>query len=181
MEVDPVEIIRQQPPGSCVWSRWMIPPRLAWEVGWLMREESAKITALGTSPDVEWRAGAQLEEIARVPVLVVMFVVRVGPYAPAHLWETWLNVCADGGQEALVDLQRQEQLLTHWYGDRGERERSLVSPNHLRDFAVRVQHTLDSHPRAPLTWGMCQFNQARARLERRYATVEALWHGLITP
>lgn len=172
--VDPLSILLQRPPGSCLYTRTQLDGG-TWEVAWLLREESARIRALGPGPDVEFRAGAIGERFHRQDILLIPIVVRVGPEVQENLWESWLNIYqTDGGIVYLHDLASQDRLTLHFYGDRGERERSLVVSNQLRSFA---EHCLGEAERyAP--WPMLAFDRAKAQLERRHPSVMALWQAL---
>lgn len=172
--VDPLAVLLSQPPGSCVYTRMQIDAG-AWEVAWLLREDSARIRALGPGPDVECRAGALPQRFHGQEILLIPILVRVGPGVQENLWETWLNVYQDeGGIVYLHDLARQDRLTLHVYGDRGTRERSLVVSNQLRTFAEQALVEAERYP----PWSMHAYDRARAQCYRRYPTVLALWEAL---
>ena len=174
--VDPLSILLQRPPGSALYTRMQLDGG-AWEIAWLLREESARIRALGPGPDVEFRAGAMPQRFQGREILLIPIVVRVGLEVQEHLWESWLNVHQgepEGGLVYLQDLARQDRLTLHWYGDHRTRERSLVVSNQLRAFAQQAMSEAEQYQ----PWPMLAFDRARAQLEQRYPSVLALWQAL---
>jgi hypothetical protein len=171
--VDPVTILAQQPPGSALFSRNQLD-RDTWEVSWLIREESARIATLH-QPDIEFRAGAMEQGWQGQWILLIPILVRIGPEQQDNIFEAWLNLYAEGGGIIyLHDLARQDRLVLHFYGDRMQRERSLVISNQLKAFA---QQGLTLAERFQ-PWEMRTFDRAREQLYARYPSVMALWQSL---
>jgi hypothetical protein len=166
---DPLQVIGQLPPGAALYARQRLDAG-AWEVVWLVREESARIDRFGPHPAVEFRAGV----IQQDTVLLIPVLLRIGSSAPLSLYETWINAYDPQGFEALGDLAIQPRLVVHLFGDTRQRERSLAVPNRrhafFRQAIAQVQAT------AP--WDMAAFDVAREALLRQYPTVEALWQAL---
>lgn len=165
--IDPQELIQAAPPGSAVYAR--LDAGQGMETAFLIREESRRISRLGPSPYMEFRAALLVEgEVALIPILVQLNREREAIY------ETWLNVYqTGGGMVFLQDLASQPRLLIVLYGDRG-RERAITGPNVLREsFAEMMVHVSTLRP-----WSMADFDRARERIYRRYPSPKALWRGL---
>lgn len=164
--VDPLQVLRQMPPGSALYSREIISDR--WEVAWLVREETVRIKKLGDNPEVEFRAGLIYQDgIALIPVLV-----RVGAGTKENIYETWINVHQpEDGLRYLRDLSTQDRIVIHLYGDGCKLERSLKVSNQLQQF---MQEVLDLVKDTP-PWSMLEFDEARERLYGAYPDVKSLW------
>jgi len=167
--IDPIELLRTMPPGSALYARERIDTG-AWEVAWLVREETKRIQALGKSPAVSFRAGLwPFDNVMLIPVLV-----QVGPETPETIYESWINVHATGQQNPLEDLAMQPRIVVHLYGDACQLVRSLTVSNQLQMFAREALLKLrDGQP-----WSMQAFDAAREEIYAKHATVWDLWQAL---
>lgn len=164
--VDPQDVIRCAPVGSCVYSLARIDAG-AEEVDFLIREETARVQAW-QSPAIEFRM-AVLEERG---VLLVPVMIRVG----VELYECWINHHAEDAKTSRVlgTLAIQERLVLHCWGDAGARIRSLaVSNPHGATWAEAAHRCAAAPP-----WSMRAFDVARDAVYRRHPTVMQLWSAL---
>lgn len=166
-----LSVLRQIPPGSALYEREQIDHG-AWEVAWLIREESARIAQLGPSPDIEFRAAA----IEHNGVLLIPVLVRVGPEHQESIYETWINAQQpeQAGMQVLGELAIQPRLVVHLYGDGCRRVRSLRVSNPHQAFFREVLSTLRERP----AWSMAEFDDAREQIYQQYPSVSDLWKGL---
>lgn len=167
--VDPLQVLRQMPPGSALYSRELLSDR--WEVAWLIREETERIKKLGDNPEVEFRAGLiYQDEVALIPVLV-----RIGPETRESIYETWINVHQpEDGFRYLRDLSAQDRIVLHLYGDGCRLERTLKVSNQLQGFILETLNRIKNVP----PWPMLAFDAAREKLYKRFPDVLLLWKAL---
>ena len=165
--IDPLNVLRQMPPGSALYSRELLSDR--WEVAWLIREETKRINQLGKNPEVEFRAGIyEYDGVMLIPVLV-----RIGPETRESVYETWINIYQDGdGFKYLNDLFLQDRIVVHLYGNDCTLERSLVVSNQLQGFITAIIGLIEEIP----PWPMSAFDAARKKLYNRYPDVLSLWN-----
>ena len=168
---DALTLIRSAPAGTALYGREWIDSGAS-EVAWYLREESARIAALGDGPDIEVRGN--VIEYARV--LLVPILIRVGEERQENIWETWLNAQQpdNAGIDALGDLAIQPRLVVHFVGDGGQIERSLTRSNPLQSLARDVLARLVRYPE----WSMEQFDSARERIYARHPSVMELWRAI---
>jgi hypothetical protein len=172
--IDPIDILYTRPPGSCLFARVQLDAG-TWELAWFLREESARIATLDR-PEIEFRAGIATQRVQGQDILVMPIVVRVGPEYAENLYEAWFNAWADEGKGLLdlTTLADQARLTLHFYGDAGQRERSLVASNQLKAFAAEtIRLVAGGDP-----WSMHAFDRARAQVEAHHPSVWALWQSL---
>lgn len=166
-QLSALDLIRQRPAGSAIWSRESLDRMESWEIAWLVREESVRIAALGEAPEIEFRAGLVIRSrVGLIPVLV-----RVGPEQQESVYETWINHRAD--LRTLETLAEQPRLIVHLVGDAGDVDRSLSVSNSLAAFAARAIDELEH-----VHWSSPRFDAAREDFLRGYPAVWNLWCGL---
>jgi len=169
---DPLSVLRQLPPGSAIYCREIISER--WEIAWLIREETKRISELGSNPAIEFRAGL----CGRDGVMLIPVLVRVGPETQENIYETWINAYQNGdGLKYLMDLSLQDRIVVHFHGDNCRLERSLVVSNQLREFITKVIGLVKEA--AP--WSMSAFDSAREKLYMKYPDVLSLYDALNNP
>lgn len=166
---DAVTVLRDMPAGSALYSREQIDGG-AWEMAWMIREDTARILALKKSPTIEFRAGT----IKTGDVFLLPILVRVGPLKPESIYETWINGYAPDVPNPLGDLAIQPRIVVHLYGDGCELVRSLTVSNQMQRFARDALRCVQSVP----PWSMNAFDEARAHFYRDYPTVWDLWKHL---
>lgn len=162
-------MIRRGPIGVCLYSLSRLDAG-AEEVDYLIREETARVR-VWRSPDVEFRPSVIGRKVPRPDariVLLVPILIRVG----GELYECWVNHWADlKTQRVLGTLAIQERLVLHFYGDSGDRLRSLaVSNPHQAFWAEAARQCASSLP-----WSMPEYDAAREEVYAEYPTVGALW------
>lgn len=168
---DAVSVLRAMPPGMALYTREQID-RGAWEVAWLVREETGRIEGLGPHPEIEFRAGA----IEQDGILLLPILLRVGPFTADSVYETWMNAHQPerAGQLAIGDLAIQPRLVVHLYGDDCRLVRSLRVGNHLQVWARKALSRVTTDP----PWTMSAFDEAREQIYARYTRVVDLWNGM---
>ncbi len=153
------------PPGIMVHSRFQAKGE-AQQTGLFIREESARIRQLGTSPVVEIRAGLLQE--GEIYLLAIM--ARIG----GEIYETWLNYNQEDGGDCLSGLAAQKRLLVAFYGDQG-RERAITINN--SNLAIMMGEAIPILA-GSRRWGMADFDEAKARVCNRYPASVVLWEAL---
>ena len=171
--VDPLTVLSKMPPGMALHARVQLTPG-AWEISWLLREESSRIRALPERVEVEIRAGLLREPLSGGAVLLVPIVVRIGPAREENLFESWMNLRQPSVPDPLDDLRRQDRIVIQFYGDTMRRERTIAVSNSLKAFAQTAAGELR---RAPM-WTMEAFDAAREQVYQPLPTVMALWRHL---
>ena len=86
-----LEALRKASPGTAMHARVRRDESAPWEIAWLIREESVRISWLGESPEIEFRCALLLEPISEgepMTVGLVPVLVRVGPPTWEHIYET---------------------------------------------------------------------------------------------
>lgn len=171
IRTDALTLIRSAPAGMALYGRERIDSGAS-EVAWYLREESARIAALGVGPEIEVRG--HVIEYARV--LLIPILIRIGEERQENIWETWLNAQQpeNAGIDALSDLSTQPRLVLHFVGDSGAIDRSLTRSNAIQSLARDVLVRLGRYP----AWSMEQFDAARDRIYTRYPSVLDLWRAI---
>jgi hypothetical protein len=140
------------------------------QVVFRVRERSAVIKYFGNT-GVEVRSGLFLPGPVSAAVVVVVF--RVGQYV-SNEYATWWNFQQAECAECFRKMTTQDYLSFHFYGDNGERDRTFVALNPLKNFFSKA---IDAVVKMP-PWDESDFISARAGLCSRYPTLTALWNGL---
>lgn len=166
---EPLTVLNQLPPGSAIYSREQIDGG-AWEIAWLVREDTGRIQKLGPAPAIEFRAGG----IEQSGVLLFPVLVRVGKDHRESIYETWINAHAVGQPNPLDTLLVQPRIVVHLYGDRCELVRTLQVTNLLQPFPRQALDKLSEYP----PWSMSAFDRARELTYRDWPDVSALWQAL---
>ncbi len=166
---DPENLIMTRPPGSAIFAK--VKPRDgAYEVAFMVREESERIPVLGKQ--VSLRV-ALLEQngVGLVPILL-----SVGA-EDKDIFETWLNYYAldkNGKKNDHLELlSQQSRIPIVFYGESG-RERSIQIKNNTKGGLVKILDKVSKFP----GWSMRDFDVARGEIYSRYDTVRKLWNGL---
>ncbi|MCC6420799.1 MAG: hypothetical protein IT429_21400 [Gemmataceae bacterium] len=137
---------------------------------WL-RTTSRQIAALGTAPDVEFRAAILSGH--EWGAVVVVALVRLGPEEPENIYEALLDASDEETRGELEALAGQETLDLRLHGDDGQLERTLHVPNALRPLAAEAARMSSAmRPGSP-----DPFHAARAAVYQQYPTPRALWRA----
>jgi hypothetical protein len=166
---DPVRLLLQMPYGSSCYARMQIDSG-AWEIAWLLREESKRVKQIAKEPPVEWRSGLIYQD----DVLLIPVLLRVGKVAEENIWEAWINHHQRGTESPLPLLAEQERISIHLYDHAMKPERSLQTFNSLRDFFFAALKQMGAVP----AWTMAQFDAAREQVYRQHPDVMGLWRSL---
>ena len=168
MYVDPEKMMKTRPPGQAAFMRFA-PVEGTLGVAFMLREETARIAAL-QDPEIELRAGV-LEQDG---VLLIPVLLRVGKEVQENIWETWWNFYASDLPPKFKDLSRQDELFIFFYGDSGNRERTIKCRNSWKDFFKQAYQLCVVHP----SWSMSDYDNAREKIYARHPTVMDLWRSM---
>jgi hypothetical protein len=103
-------------------------------------------------------------------VLLLPVLIQVS----GELYETWMNYHAEVCPPALACLALQEQIVLHFFDDRGMSARVIAVPNQLQAFWRGTLRTLaQTSP-----WSPAAFDAARDRVYAIYPTVPDLLRAL---
>ncbi|MCI0350607.1 MAG: hypothetical protein L0Z53_14380 [Acidobacteriales bacterium] len=142
----------------------------AWEIAWLLREESRRIRHLGKEPPVEWRSGLIYQD----GVLLIPVLLRIGKVAAKNIWETWTNHHQRGAESPLPLLAEQERITIHFHDRDLKPDRSIQTFNSLHGFFRMALEQLRGVP----AWSMSEFDAAREQVYRQHPDVMELWRAL---
>lgn len=165
---DSETVIKSSPPGTMIYGRVKQSLDAPWQTVFYIREDKQYLRWLTPNPIVEMRAGVeQVDNVFLVPLMV-----KVG----GETYESWLNYHATGGHGAggLQDLAIQEQNFLLFFGDSGERERSIGFRNSCKKTFALILEGIKNKS----AWSMQDFNQAREQLYKKYPTLQKLWASL---
>lgn len=160
--IDPQDLIKQAPPGSCIYATATIDDTRYTAL--FIREERIRIAALSNSP-VAIRAGIFNEKAATLVVLIADI--------NNEKYETWWNFYQPEGAEPFELMTTQAQFSILFFSAT-KMEKSISIPTRHAEFFTRA--IAEIRDRAP--WSMSDFDQARKVVEARYPTVAKLWRAL---
>lgn len=165
--VNPQDVIIQMPPGSAIYGRIFRPGPFT---DFYVREETKVIKSFH-NPVIVIRPG--IFYMAYIALVVVMF--QIGKH-PDQIFETWFNYYAtnEDGKKAFESLTTQENIAFHLYGNGGQKVKSIVINNNLKNFFEAAITGIEKIQ----PWLMSDFDKARAKLYLQFPTPSALWKKL---